>query len=103
MVRVLHVTTSTAFEPVTRARVDRAIRFGLVATAGGHAARVEVHAKAAPPRRSWRVHVPSGRTRTFARRRDAVAYRELHGGEMSVNDRALHTWVTGRAYDGVPG
>lgn len=94
---------SSAFESQVRTRAEAAIVFGLTSTAENLADVVEVHARAARPRRSWRIHLSEGTSRSFARRRDAVAFRERHGGEITVHDRHSQVWITGRAYDGVPG
>jgi hypothetical protein len=96
------VVVSRGLGPAVAGRIVDLVGEGLGRAAGDHAAAVEIHVRAARPQRAWRVRLAGGRTRSFARRKDAVAFRDRHGGELTAHDRVRHTWITGRAYDGVP-
>jgi hypothetical protein len=98
----VHLETTSALHPSLREHAEAAVRFGLAAGAGPHAAVAEVHVKASRPRRRWFVVNGRARTRGFARRRDAVDFADRHGGAIEVRDVIAERWTTGRAYDGVP-
>jgi hypothetical protein len=98
----VHLVLPSALHPALRGEASAAVRFGFDAVVGPAARRVEVHVKAARPRRRWRV-VGGRSPHTYARRRDAVEHADLHGGSVEARDVAGQQWTTGRAYDGVPG
>lgn len=99
----MHLTLTSTLHRRWHPAVAGAARFGLSGGAGEHAALVEAHVKAAKPRRFWRVVDAAGSPLLFARRRDAIAHADRHGGSLEVRDISPQSWTSGRAYDGVPG